>query len=152
MLPRVTFLHDHELLAAANNLPLFGILKISANTLCYLKIDDNYIRQLFFLLKKKIPNKTIKMPDYFGKEKIGAHISVIYPEEKINVSMSDVGQTHHFNIMDLMAAKIHNKEYYALRIQSNSLQMLRAKYFLPSMLNFKGYLINLHITIATLHF
>ncbi|WP_408011819.1 hypothetical protein [Rickettsia bellii] len=43
---------------------------------------------------------------------------------------------------------MENKQYYVLKVSSPSLISLRKKYQLPPQLNFKGYKVSLHITIA----
>jgi len=144
-LPAMEKLPLPALLNAASRLPSSGRLARSKNKLSYLNIEDAYIHDLFPLLQ----NQAIKIPDYFGKQGVGAHISVIYPEEKKEISDADLGQEHDFLIKDLIAAKINQKIYYALFIEAPSLLQLRRKYGLTDLLCFKNYAIGFHITIGT---
>lgn len=72
---------------AKKKLPLQGTLKQdNTGSYYYLKIHDDFIFKLFPLIKEP----GLSIPDYFlPRYDIGAHISVIYPEEmlleKINI-------------------------------------------------------------------
>lgn len=133
-----------SILKTARQFQQIGNLAVSVNNLIYLDITDEYIHQLYPLLD----NKNITKPNYFGTGSVGAHISVIYPEEK-NVFLSEeLGKQHHFSIKDMLAVKIELKTYYAISVESNTLLQLRRKYNLPDLLNFKGHSIDFHITIG----
>lgn len=121
-----------------------GYLFTSNENLTYLDVDDEYIHQLFPLLK----NKQFKKPNYFGGELIGAHISAIYPEENTRVNKEDLGQRHEFKVKGIFTARLELKKYYVLIIESSSLLELRRKYGLSDMPFFKGYFVDFHITIA----
>jgi hypothetical protein len=128
----------------ASRLRYTGRLANSQNNLAYLDIDDAYIHALFPLLQ----DQKIKIPDYFGVGSVGAHITVMYPEEGEQINVEDLNQEHHFLIRDLVAAEIGKKTYYVLLVESLSLLELRKKYGLPELLCFKGYSIGFHITIG----
>lgn len=145
MIPNIVKLANPNLLKAAHHLPAKGRLAISENKLVYLDIDDDYIHQLFPYLK----NQSIIKPDYFGEKSIGAHITVIYPEEQKTIKQKEFNQEHLFSIKELVTAEIGPKLYYVLLVESPSLLQLRKKYNLPDLLNFKGYSIGFHITIGT---
>jgi hypothetical protein len=81
-IPEIKIINTPLLIVAASQLSPAGKLAVSHNNLTYLNIDDNYIHQLFPLLK----NQEIKKPDYFGDDSVGAHITVIYPEENKVIS------------------------------------------------------------------
>lgn len=121
-----------------------GKLKISPDNLIYLDIDDDYIHQLHPLL----PDPHTTKPDYFGENLIGAHISVIYPEENTVLEKIDLGNEHSFKIKQLFSAILSSKRYYALSIFSPSILQLRKKYCLPPTLLFKNHSVDLHITIG----
>lgn len=142
--PKMTKLDFPAIISAASKLRSIGKLAVTGTNLTYLDIDDEYIHHLFPLLQK--PN--IKKPDYFGDGSVGAHISVIYPDENKIISKKDSGQEHHFKIKDLVMAEIGRKKYYVLLVESPSLLHLRSRCILPDMLCFKGYSIGFHITIA----
>jgi len=88
------------------------------------------------------------MPDYFGEGSVGAHITVIYPEEGKEVNQDNLGEEHDFLIKALAAAEIGQKTYYVLFVDSPTLLQLRRKHNLPDLLRFKGYSIEFHITIG----
>lgn len=143
-IPLFTTLSNPTLLAAATKLPKTGKLLLSKNYLTYLDVDNRYILELFPLLKID----HIQQPDYFGHNSAGAHISVVYPEEHKKIQKKDLNQEHHFEVTDLISAELFHKTYYALLVNAPSLVALRKKYGLPEALNFKGYAIDFHITVA----
>lgn len=145
-IPEITRIDNPAILRLAEQLPKTGKLEISANQLTYLNVLDEYIHELYPLLE----DKTIQKPAYFGKGKVGAHISVIYPEEAIIANFTEHGRLYDFTIRDLVVAKIGMRNYYVLLVESPELQLIRHKYQLPAQLNFKGYAINFHITIGSL--
>ncbi len=144
MLPLITKLNNAPLIQAAQALEPSGVLARSTNNLIYLDIDDAYIHQLYPFLNEG----TAKKPNYFGQDLIGAHVSVIYPEETFIFDEKDLGKKYHFKIKELVIAEINLKKYYALLVNCSMLLTLRDKYGLPDQLNFKGYWIDLHITIG----
>jgi hypothetical protein len=129
---------------AASHLKCRGQLARSENNLTYLDIDDAYIHKLFPLLQ----NNQIKIPNYFGVKSSGAHISIIYPEENIQINGDDLNREHEFKVNGAFAAEIGLKKYYVLMVDAPSLLLLRRKYGLSDMLPFKGYSIDFHITIG----
>lgn len=138
-----------DLLTVANSFSKMGCLKMSINKLIYLDIHDDYIHQLYPLLNQW--NQKIDKPDYFGEKAVGAHISVIYPEENILVLDDELSQRHYFTITGLFSADLHNKRYYVLGVKAPSLIALRNKHKLADKLFFKDHWIDLHITIGTSH-
>jgi hypothetical protein len=144
MTPHITALKRAKIIDVARCLPSKGNTQVTENNLFCLNIDDAYIHQLFPLLE----DKNIKKPEYFGEKSIGAHITVIYPEESKNVHVNDLQQEHRFFVKDIISAEIGAKIYYALLIESFSLMQLRKEYGLPDLLCFKGYSIGFHITIG----
>jgi hypothetical protein len=144
MIPNITPLKLPNMIDAARRLLSKGITQKTENNLFCLSIDDAYIHQLFPLLK----NERIKKPAYFGEKSIGAHITIIYPEESKNINVDDLQKEHSFFVKDIVSAEIGQKIYYVLLIESPSLLKLRKKYGLPDLLCFKGYSIGFHITIG----
>lgn len=147
MIPKIIKVDIPEIIQTANNLSLDGKLAISDNNFTYLNIDNNYIHQLFPLLKYNSAQK----PDYFGKKSAGAHITVIYPEENKKINKKELNKKYHFLIKDLVTIEVNQKIYYALLVESPSLLQLRRQYHLPDMLYFKGYSVGFHITIGVQH-
>lgn len=136
-------IYNPDILNAALNMLAQGALKYEDNY-AYLKVDDNYIHQLFPLLK----DDSLIKPDYFSKKGVGAHITVFYPEENIILSNDELGQDYKFNITGLYKTQLGMKEYHILLVESPSLIELRKKYGLPESLTYKGYNICFHLTIA----
>jgi len=145
-IPLILKLNAPTIIDAVSHLKQKGQLATSKNNLVYLDIDDAYIHKLFPLLR----DHQIKMPDYFGDGSVGAHITVIYPEENKKVNAHDLHQEHRFFVKDIVTVEIALKTYYVLLIESPSLLRLRKKYNLPDLLSFKGYSIGFHITIGTM--
>lgn len=127
-------------------LPKHGQTKTASNGYFYLDIDDSYITQAHALLT----NPKIQQPDYFTAEKnfIGAHISIIYPEELVIPDKSDIGRELSFTTTGAFKTKLFGKNYYVLKVESPDLIQLRAKYSLDAKLMQKGYLFDLHITFG----
>ena len=142
-------LYNPALLEAAKNLKMQGVL-VQDDDFAYLKIDDSFIHDLFPL----IPDcETWQKLDYFSdKDSYGAHITLIYPDDDVVLKNNDINTLHSFEISELIKTRVDVREYYVLMISSPSLAFLRKKYNLPQILNFKGYNIGLHITLATRKF
>lgn len=134
-----------QLLKAARHLQAKGRVEKGKNDYIYLNIDNAYINDLFPLLNEP----SFQIPDYFSPDKVGAHISIIYPDEHKKLRTEDLGQECDFHITGLAQTTLGKKSYYVLLIQSSSLLQLRRKYALPDLLNFKGYKIDFHITVGT---
>jgi hypothetical protein len=135
-----------ELILQAASLPLVGELKLSLDKLYYLKVSDAYIHQLFPLLEESAAQK----PDYFGEQGIGAHISVIYPNEGRDLPDEEMDQKHPFKIQGAACADLGPKRYYVLLIEAPSLLSLRQKAGLPDLLAFKNYWVPFHLTLGVL--
>lgn len=143
MMPEIIYLNNIKLIQSAQLLVSKGKLAID-NKFVYVRISDDYVHQLFPLLE----DEHIIKPDYFSEKSVGAHITVIYPEEYKKFDEKDLGVEHSFLIRELISARINQKIYYALLVESPSLQKMRKKYDLPDLLCFKGYQIGFHITIG----
>lgn len=133
-----------KLLDTVAQLSMKGHLKMNAFGLTYLDIDDNFIHHIFPL----IPDMSAMKPEYFGEDLVGAHISVIYPEEDIPCHKSDLNKEHDFVVTGLFSAVLENKKYYVLKVKAPSLISVRRRHGLPHKLLFKNYLIDLHITVG----
>lgn len=140
----ISQLHNPRLLYKARELDASGRIAISSRQLTYLKVDDAWIHELFPCL----PDPLIQKPDYFGEDAIGAHISIIYPEENKAIRQDDLDQKHQFKIRYPAKATLQKKSYYVLIVEAPSLTKLRKKYGLPERLCFKGYFISFHITLG----
>ncbi len=144
MIPNIISLKLPKIIENAQRLSSTGSTQKTENNLFCLNIDDTYIHQLYPLLE----DERIKKPDYFGEKSVGAHITIIYPEESKNINAHDLQQEHSFFVKDIVTTEIGQKTYYVLLVEAPSLLRLRKKYNLPDLLSFKGYSIGFHITIG----
>jgi len=141
----ITELANPEILRCVNDLPNTGVVCQTVDY-CYLKIDDAYIHRTYPLLSQY---HHIDKPDYFNPDnEIGAHISIIYPEENVALSSSTVPQIHTFSVKRFMKAKYGQKEYFVLTVAAPSLTAIRKGYHLPAKPIFKAQAIVFHITIG----
>ena len=140
----LTPLTHFKLMDHAHTLPATGTLCITAQHYVYLDIHDDYIHHLFPYLKATPAEK----PPYFGEQIAGAHISVIYPEEKGRLEKTAAGQKHFFTLKGAYSADLGNKRYYVLLVNAPTLAALRLKAKLSELLAFKNHFIPFHITIG----
>jgi hypothetical protein len=131
---------------AKEKLQHFGELCQSSDGFVYLKVSNDYIYELCPLIK----GYDVEFPDYFSKpESAGAHVTVVYPEEwTIRNPLSELGKVYQFRILDLYRSKLLEKIYFILRVECPELKALRMQYGLNDRLNFHGYEVDFHITIA----
>ncbi len=136
-------LYAEHLPALFNELAHNGRLAITSSGLVYLKVDDAFIDQGFNLLsdKQAVP------PDYFNPY-LGAHISVIYPEERRLSQLEQLGTHYSFTLQGLASLTIFPKRYYFLVVHAPELLRLRQLYGLTDKLLFKNHCIDLHITVG----
>jgi uncharacterized protein YehS (DUF1456 family) len=124
---------------AQKNLPKHGILVQQKDGYAYLKVDDNYIHQLF----ERLNILGFKKPPYFRrKNSPGAHISVVYKDE--NVKLKEIGQKFSFKLKDIILISGVKHDFIVLRVSSPELKQLRRSYGLSSLLNNHSF----HITLA----
>src|SRR5204863_9356889 len=98
MIPPMRILKRPKVMDVARGLWEKGNTLITANHLFCLNVHDDYIHQVFPLLK----NESVKKPNYFGQQSIGAHITIIYPEESKTIDRNDLEQEHDFFVKDLV--------------------------------------------------
>lgn len=123
---------------------------------CYLKISDDYIYDIFSLLKSKIQQEYIVMPDYFTSKNnyIGAHISVVYSEESEAIRIRNYVEQNDslinfiFRVEELISINVFNKTFIALTVICPELDEIRSKHGLPKKLNYHGLSVPFHITVA----
>jgi len=141
----LTELPNEIVVATANTLESKGWIEQS-DDYCYLKIDDRFIHAIYPLLADY---GGVEKPDYFNPpDYVGAHISVIYPEERTRLYPENIGQIHLFNMGNLIKAQYGSTEYYALSVTSPSLSNLRHAHHLSPKPTFKGQKIRFHITVG----
>ncbi|MBS0621829.1 MAG: hypothetical protein JSR80_02580 [Verrucomicrobia bacterium] len=127
------------------NLPHHGILKNSDGFL-YVDIDDEYIHQLVLFIQKE----GFEEPPYFGRpDLVGAHITVIYPDEVKEYGISEIqecGEVIDFTPRECQVVRPLNlqevDEVYFLSVDAPALDRIREKYGLPK----REY--DFHITIG----
>jgi hypothetical protein len=134
--------------AVINQLPHSGKIKILAGGFSYLDIDDRFIHAIYPLLN--YPG--IVKPDYFSDENshMGAHISITYPEENVQLDSREENKQMTFTVEGLFTADLLNKRYFALKVNAPDLIHLRRQYGLGDNLQLKGYLLEPHITVGTM--
>lgn len=130
---------------ALQELPNWGVLKNSEGFI-YVDLDDSYVHKLVTFIQKD----GFEEPPYFGSPNlVGAHITVIYPDEVEKYGINDIqecGKTIHFTPKDCKIVRPPNweeiDEVYFIVIDAPELDEIREKYGLPK----REY--DLHITIG----
>ena len=127
---------------ALTHLPQTGVLTEGKNGFVYLKVSDDYINQLF----PQLSYEGYEKPPFFRRpDSPGAHISVIYVEERNKVGKIDeIGQTFPFKVINIALVPPKSKKYVVLVVDSPELQALRKKYGLSPLLKNHPF----HISIA----
>jgi len=143
----ITQLQDAQALAIAGSLATEGQIQL-LDHYCYLKVSDHYIHLIQPLLLKY---GFVEKPDYFiPPNNVGAHISIIYPEESKMPLPIYRGQVHHFSVSGLCKVRYRKMEFYALSISSPSLAAFRVGHQLNENPTFKGQEIMFHITVGVM--
>lgn len=128
-----------------------GVLKSKANGFVYLDVSNEFIASLLPLIEA--PGRLDPPADYKSKKGIGAHISVIYEDERLKNDiweMSELSQMQEFTfeVLELRTIKINSrgkvKKLWILAVQAPALEALRESYGLPPLL--KGH--DFHITLG----
>ena len=126
---------------------LKGVLRQADDGFCFLKISNNVIHGLFTL----IDEDDIEKPPYFGKNKNGAHISVISFDEAEKLGdtkIEEIGQEFNFELGEFKSVNPEGwkeiSEVWFMDIDSPALEKLRQKYNLTKL--GKGH--NFHISFA----
>lgn len=127
---------------AQKNLPQEGVLIQKSDGYVYLKVDDNYIHQLFPMLGLEEEGYT--EPPYFrSSDSPGAHISLFNADEQI--VPEEVGKSYTFTLKKIVVVKPSQKKQYAiLEVDAPELEAIRKKYGLNPKL--QGY--EYHISLA----
>ena len=137
--PRAPF--AEALAYAQKNLPHVGTLIQKPDGYAYIKVDDRYINELFPLLNAP---SGYEKPPYFRRDNLpGAHISVVYKNEKIK--LKEAGQKFSFTIRDITTVSPNSKNsYIILQVDAPELENLRKRYKLGAKLNGHEF----HISLA----
>lgn len=115
------------------HLPESGILR-NSDGFVYVDLDDAYIHQLVTFIEQE----GFQEPPYFGKDLVGAHITVIYPNEieKYGIeTIQETGRTIHFVPNTCQAVRPPTwqaiDEVYFVVVDAPELDAIREKYGLP---------------------
>lgn len=123
-----------KILHYSQQLPHSGVLKNRGDFL-YVDVEDGYIHKLI----REIESEGFIEPPYFGSsDLVGAHITVMYPDEMKEYGIQDVeecGQTIEFSLKDCQLVSPPRwkevESVYVLTVEAPELDSLRAKYGLP---------------------
>ena len=139
-----------EVIAIAEQLEQFGVLKQKDNGYLYVEVSRDFIAKTLPLID--VPGKMVPPRHYTSKKGIGAHISVMYENEQIENEIweiAELGQVFTFKVKELRTVKLNKdnkmKKLWLLAVEAPELERLRESYGLQSKL--KGH--DFHITIAT---
>ena len=132
-------------------LPAKGTVEQTKEGFVFLKVCDDYIFRLFSLLQEQ----GIELPPYFGKGRVGAHITIVSVQEMQEVGfppIKDLGKEISFKIVNIASVKPDSgntiSKVYLLTIEAPELETLRASLGLsPRVANH-----DFHITIGVEHF
>lgn len=128
-------------------LPQKGVLKEKSNGYLYLDLPNDYITQAIALIDA--PGKMLASRDYTNRTGIGAHISVIFENERWDHQIHEVlevGQEFSFTIKEFgtLSAKNDKNKIWMLIVEAPDLAMLRERYGLPTIPRDQDF----HITIG----
>ena len=130
---------------AEAHLPHCGVLK-SSSGFVYVDVDDEYIHKLASFIQQE----GFEEPPYFGNaDLVGAHITVIYPDELKNLSMREIQECGKMVYFTLKGCEVVHPqrwkgidEVYFIAVDAPELDLIREKYGLPK----REY--SFHITIG----
>ena len=127
-----------------------GTLKQKDNGYLYVEVSKDFIAQILPLIQA--PGKLDPPKHYKSKKGIGAHISVMYENERIDReiwNINELGQEFSFSILELRTVKVTRdnkmKKLWLLAVSCPELEALRERYGLTPRL--KGH--DFHITLCS---
>jgi len=131
---------------AQEHLPPCGLLQEVKGQFIYVKVDDLYIYKLLDFIR----NEGYEEPPYFGQpDLVGAHISVIYPDEMQNGKIEPIDELGKVICFQIKGCEIVHPpnwkdvdQVYILTLYAPELDEMRKKYGLPK----RKY--DFHITIG----
>jgi hypothetical protein len=118
-----------------------GTLMQKKDGFVYLKLDNAYVTELYSFIQEPGCHLTSAFYRYGS---IGAHISVIYANEKSTDSIKELGQIFTFIPKKIKRVKTRKYENIILQVESPELMRLRESYGLSPKLNHHEF----HITIC----
>lgn len=138
-----------KVIEATISLDHLGILKQKDNGYLYVEVPNEYISALLPLIDCQ--GRIVPPSHYTSKKGIGAHISVMYENERIDNeiwNIDELGETFTFDVKELRTVKLTRdnkmKKLWLLAVEAPKLEKLREAYGLSSKL--KGH--DFHITLG----
>lgn len=127
---------------AQSELVHVGPLEAAPNGLVYIKVPDSYIHETLRLLNRP----DIAPPDYFGEGKIGAHITVITPQESSTrqLFLPQLHQPVVFTVLELACVEVNGKQIYYFKVDAPQIELIRLSNGLPPKIQNHDF----HITIG----
>jgi hypothetical protein len=126
-----------------------GVLKQKDNGYLYVDVTNDFIAQILPMIECE--GRIVPPRHFTSKKGIGAHVSVMYENERIANeiwTIEELGQTYSFDVNELRSVKIFSdgkmKKLWLLAVEAPTLERLRESYGLPSKIN--GH--DMHITIG----
>lgn len=142
--------HQPQVIERAFQLEHTGILKQKENGYLYVEVSKDFIAQILPLIDAA--GRIVPPRHYSSKKGIGAHISVMYENERVENEIwkiGEIGQAFTFRVKELRTVKLTKegkmRKLWLLAVDAPSLETLRASYGLHPLL--KGH--DFHITIGT---
>ncbi len=116
------------------HLPNYGVLKESAGFV-YVDVDDEFIHQLVTFIQED----GFEEPPYFGNaDLIGAHITVMYPDEVKNYGIGEIQEAGEIIYFTPIECKVVHPpqwkeidEVFFVVVEAPQLDQIRKKYGLP---------------------
>src|SRR5262245_12403845 len=141
---------QQEVIALAKHFKPIGVLKQKDNGYLYVEVSNDFIGQLLPLIQAQ--GRLVPPRHYTSKKGIGAHISVMYENERIDReiwNIAEIGQEFTFEVKELRTVKLTRdgkmRKLWLLAVEAPALERLRERYGLSPRL--KGH--DFHITLAT---
>jgi hypothetical protein len=126
-----------------------GMLKQKDNGYLYLEVAPEFISEILPMIQCE--GRIVPPRHFTSKKGIGAHISVMYENERIAEEIwrvEELGQSFSFEVKELRTVKITRdgklKKLWLLALEAPTLECLRENYGLPNKI--KGH--DFHITIG----
>ena len=135
------------LLEHAKKLPLYGKIISHNDGFVFLDISNAFIHELYPLIREV----NIEKPNYFSEGKTaGAHISIVYPDEKPRLPMKKMPNFISFSIRNICSTCLMRKKFFMLTVNCPKLTEIRYALGLSSFPVYKKNILpDFHITIAT---
>lgn len=130
-----------------NNTPLNGVIRQRRDGFVYLSVASDFVEKLYPLVAKP----GVIRPPYYGRNGVGAHVSVIKSDEADRFDVFDIkecGQRLSFSLGSIYSIRPlgwgQMQRVWFLSVESPSLERLRDRYGLEPKINGHDF----HITFA----